>query len=247
MMQDSAVLSEIDFYPNISKESSDFFQTDKDLENEVRIQQKQQKFKNAGNPVKTPSKILYIEPIVDVFTGKHLDFVYVAESGFIARKIELSSGKSIEVFKGHTGPVTCVRVIYSSNGSVEFIVTSSWDKMAIKWDVNTLEPVVKFSGHSDFVKSLVCFERNLFTASSDRSIRYWDLKTGETTAILKGHTRAVEDLVVDYDSCHLYSSSSDTTIRKWDISSKTCIGEFKGHETSVYGLHFSDGALWSGI
>ncbi|KAF8983673.1 hypothetical protein BGZ46_009814 [Entomortierella lignicola] len=137
---------------------------------------------------------------------------FLAESGHVARKINLETGKSIKLFHGHTGPVTRVAVYLNHLGQ-ERLITGSWDKTIRVWDTETKECLGTLKGHTDFVKALavrtVFDESNndnkkrvrheLFSASSDGTILHWDLETfqpfqGGAGGPWKGHVRGINDL-----------------------------------------------------
>ncbi|KAJ3067085.1 hypothetical protein HK102_007501, partial [Quaeritorhiza haematococci] len=162
------------------------------------------------------------------------------------------TGKVLKIFKGHTGPVTSVAVVYgSSTGKEEFLITGSWDKTAKKWDIETKECVQTFTGHTDFVKCLLVYKSFLFTGSSDKTIRQWDLSTGKELQVFKGHTRGIECLILhpygdeSNPGRFIISASSDTTIKMWDTVTGQATRTFAGHQTSVYGLLLVEGSLWS--
>lgn len=222
-------------YPNISSNKQDFFQTDSQLESSKNRSIKSTRFSKAGNPFMIPSKILSLTKSYD---NCH---VYSSESGFISRKMRLTDGKTLVVYRGHNGPVTETVVGYNNDLVEEFVVTSSWDKTLIKWNPDGKMSII-FKGHTDFVKCCLLFDNFVISASSDKTIKKWTLD-GTEIASLKGHSRGVEKIVVDYN--FLFSCSSDTLIRKWDLNTNTCLMEFKGHLTSVLNLCILDGAIWS--
>ncbi|KAI8807058.1 WD40-repeat-containing domain protein [Cladochytrium replicatum] len=245
--------------PNVSDNAGDFFQSDADIAIVARREQKARESKDAGSPFVLPSKILDMA-VVPPRSPNDDHFAYVAESGHVARKLNLTKKTKLQSFMGHKGPVTSVIVICDSNGLDTFIVTGSWDKTAKKWDAKTQGCLVTFSGHGDFVKALALTSNPklssspdapssfLLTGSADSTIRQWNPETGACIRVLKGHSRSVESLVVDsstLDRPILYSSSSDTAIRKWDAVTGELLAVLEGHLTSVYRLLLADGQLWS--
>ncbi|GJJ69596.1 hypothetical protein EMPS_01943 [Entomortierella parvispora] len=149
--------------------------------------------------------------------------MFLAESGHVARKINLETGKTMRLFHGHTGPVTRVAVYYTQSGE-ERLVTGSWDKTIKIWDTHTKECLATLKGHTDFVKAIVVRalivkktddsgkeiqvrQHELFSASYDGTILHWDLETftpyqGGKGGPWKGHVRGINDLclTVEEDS-----------------------------------------------
>ncbi len=83
------MISDNQYAPNIGKEAHDFFQSDRDLELQEKRQLKQESIgKTAGDPKSIASKVLGFE-----FGGVlNEETVYVAESGHVARKLNIKVG-----------------------------------------------------------------------------------------------------------------------------------------------------------
>ncbi|KAJ1563604.1 hypothetical protein HK405_001439, partial [Cladochytrium tenue] len=174
------------------------------------------------------------------------------------------SGRTSHVYRGHTGPVTAVEIVYATardagegeDPVVEGLFTASWDKTIRRWDVQSRACVQVLTGHTDFVKCLLLSGPTLYSGSSDRSIRAWDAASGRTaaTATWAGeHTRGIEALAavvaagappaapggdgdgVDHDGWALLSASSDGSVRRWDQRGR-CRAVWSAHLTSVYAV-----------
>lgn len=157
--------------------------------------------------------------------------------------------------------MTCVAVGGPGN---QTIFAGSWDKDIWTWDVASKKPGRKLSGHSDFVKAIICTKIGgkdiLISGGADKKIMVWDVATGARLHVLQDQTismMAIQDLVIDpvqsgADEIVVVSASSDPHIRRWRIrldSSEQIIESSPDepgaprhaileHETTVYKLLF---------
>lgn len=121
------------------------FQTDKDLKDAARRSKKITATQSLGRPLSLSSKVLRV-----LVEG---DTAWTAESGWQARSIDLKvsnvyitrytraynqTGGTKRLFRGHTGPVTCVAIFPGPAGSLLF--TGSWDKTIKVWDTTVSVP-----------------------------------------------------------------------------------------------------------
>ncbi|TPX30486.1 hypothetical protein SmJEL517_g05948 [Synchytrium microbalum] len=241
---------DIDLTPHVSTDAGNFFQSDRDIAKQEARDLKKSIHANSGLPISIPSKVLDLQ---FAGTGSDADlsanklYAYVAESGHVARKYNLMTGKWSKAFKGHTGPVTTVAIALNAAGQEEVVVTGSWDKGIRKWNALTGECLLKMTAHTDFVKKVVIHKNLLFSASVDTTIRIWDLQTGRLIRTLKEHTRGVEDILLFEDGKRLASASSDGSIKIWDVQSGQVLVTLTGHLTSVYrlGMNEEGDQLWS--
>ncbi|KAJ3207877.1 hypothetical protein HDU67_007179 [Dinochytrium kinnereticum] len=243
--------------PNTSNDANDFFQSDLDLQNQQRRLARKDRYGAAGDPIVVSSKVLaLLIPDASEDDGEAGEedgglVAYVGESGHVARRLDLLSGKSKGLYKGHTGPVTCLAVMSGRNATgekEEYLFTGSWDKTIRKWNAKTRDSLMTFTGHSDFIKCLKIHTQILLSGSSDATLRSWDTSTGKTLSVCKGiHKRAVESITIDPDQGHVYSGSSDTTVRRWSLRGEKVEGgeTVATHLTSVYGVTVCDEDLWS--
>ncbi|KAI8142240.1 WD40-repeat-containing domain protein, partial [Fennellomyces sp. T-0311] len=234
---------------NVASEAGNFFQTDAELKKQ---KEKEAKYNyTEGDCMQLSTKALAL-----LVTGKH---AFVGESGFNAKRINLEvfppsffettriryspfclqSKKVAKLYKGHTGPVTCVALSHNK----KILWTGSWDKTIKKWDAKTGECLATLQGHSDFVKALLVVGEYIYSGSSDSTIRQWNMETLECKATLKKHSRAIESLAAD--AKYLYAASSDRLISKWDRETNECVAIFDEHDTSVYCIRVWDDEMWS--
>ncbi|KAI0552700.1 WD40-repeat-containing domain protein [Xylaria curta] len=231
-----------------------FFQTDAE---QALTERRAAKASNKnGNPVVLKSKLLAAVP--DPSSSSAL---LIAESTGSVRRVDVDSGEAKHVFKGPSAPVTCVAVGGPGNHTV---FAGSWDKDIWSWDLQTKAPGRKYSGHTDFVKAVVCAKIGskdyVISGGADKKIIVWDIESGSRIHTIQDQTvsmMAIQALVIDPlestpEAIVLVSASSDPHIRRWRITTgsveqlqETSSHEPNSvrptileHETTVYKLFF---------
>ncbi|KAJ2991644.1 hypothetical protein NUW58_g2445 [Xylaria curta] len=220
-----------------------------------------------GNPIELKSKLLAAIPDPSA-PGSLL----IAESTGSVRRVDVDAGETKHVFRGPSAPVTCVAAGGPGNNTV---FAGSWDKDIWSWDLLTRTPGRKYSGHTDFVKAIVCAKIDsknyLISGGADKKIIVWDVETGSRIHTIQDQTvsmMAIQSLAIDPldstpEAVVLVSGSSDPHIRRWRITSsafeqikETSPSEPNSvrhsileHETTVYKLFFDteseDVDLWT--
>ncbi|GFP56493.1 hypothetical protein ACSS6W_006786 [Trichoderma asperelloides] len=243
-----------------------FFQTD--ASNAERERKALKASNKNGDPIVMKSKILAAVP--DPFSPSTA--IFIAESAGFARRIDLTSGTTKATYRGPKAPVTCVAVGGSGNKTV---FAGSWDKDIWSWDVETGQPGRKYSGHSDFLKVVVCTRISgkeiLISGGADKKILVWDIETGKrlhtlqdpTTTMLAVQHIAIDPVLSTPEAVVIASASSDPHIRRWKITIdgvEQLAEAFHGspeverltiaeHDTSVYKLVYDlesdEGDLWT--
>lgn len=158
--------------------------------------------------------------------------------------------------QGHTEGV--LSITFSKDG--RRLLTSSYDKTARLWDLESGHQLRRFWGHNWWVwdASFSSDERRIVTASQDGTAVIWSVETGEKGAPFTGHQGPVYSahFSPDEKSSHVVSSGYDRRILLWkpeDIVpydfSKIVSGQkieppsyvaFDGHQESVQSAQFSD-------
>ncbi|RYP68839.1 hypothetical protein DL771_006457 [Monosporascus sp. 5C6A] len=220
-----------------------------------------------GNPIALKSKLL--AAIRDPSSPSAL---LIAESTGSVRRVNVDTGDSKEIYRGPSAPVTCVAVGGQGN---RWVFAGSWDKDIWSWDRSSKAPGRKYSGHTDFVKAVVCARISgkdcLISGGADKKIIVWEAETGSRLHTIQDQTvsmMAVQHLTIDPvlsgpDAVILVSASSDPHIRRWRVRldgfeqmQEASPGEpgavrptILEHDTTVYRLVFDaegeDMDLWT--
>ncbi|KAM0248225.1 hypothetical protein ACHAP5_003607 [Fusarium lateritium] len=243
-----------------------FFETDA-----VHVQ-RERKAAKAGNkngdPIVMKSKILAAVPD----PASPLTSVFIAESAGAVRRVNLETSETKTTYRGPTAPVTCVATGTQGNKTV---FAGSWDKDIWSWDIETAKPGRKFSGHTDFVKTILCAtvsgKQILISGGADKKMFVWDVESGKrlhtlqdpTTTMLAVQHLAIDPVLSNATTVVFASASSDPHIRRWKITldSYEQLPEsfsdrpdaerltIQEHETSIYRLVYDqtseDADMWT--
>ncbi|KAK2592937.1 hypothetical protein QQS21_009344 [Conoideocrella luteorostrata] len=215
-----------------------------------------------GDPVEMKSKILAAIP----------DPISPHTSVFIAESAGYSSEPKATTYRGPKAPVTCLAL---GGVNSKTIFAGSWDKDIWSWDVASAQLGKKYSGHSDFVKSVLCarlgIKHVLISGGADKKIIVWDIETGHrlhsiqdpTTTMLTVQHLALDPTLSTAEEIVFVSASSDPHIRRWKATLdyyEQIVESFhdrpdaerltiEEHDTSVYKLVFDvdgeDVDLWT--
>ncbi|WVQ93618.1 hypothetical protein IAU59_000694 [Kwoniella sp. CBS 9459] len=243
-----------------SSDPGHLFQTTSQLNQAADREKKFKAAEKIGEPINVSSKVLDL-----VVRGQE---GWTAESGFQARRLDLRTGKTIKLYKGHQGPVTSVVLhdVKDNDGSKRLVLfTGSWDKSIKIWDAQSGDLLHTLQGHTDFIKSLTVLPLSpplLLSTSSDRTIRIWDISdlqaTPRSIQTLKDHTRPVECSVYRLNvdpsgqptgGISVWTGDSLGAIKRWEVDASGRKLVFKedvnGHETSVAQIAVTDEGVWS--
>ncbi|KAL4727685.1 hypothetical protein ACLX1H_004370 [Fusarium chlamydosporum] len=249
-----------------SADRDHFFETDAV---QAQRQRKAAKADNKnGEPIFMKSKILAVVPD----PASPLTSVFIAESAGAVRRINLETSEPTTTYRGPKAPVTCLATGGQENQTV---FAGSWDKDIWSWDIETGKPGRKFSGHSDFVKTVVCAtisgKHILISGGADKKMFVWDIESGKrlhtlqdpTTTMLAVQHIAIDPILSNATKVVFASASSDPHIRRWKITldSYEQLPEsfsdrpdaerltIQEHETSIYRLFYDQSSedvdLWT--
>ncbi|GAA5961347.1 hypothetical protein JCM21900_004491 [Sporobolomyces salmonicolor] len=166
---------------SFTTDTGNLFQSDAQHQKAAVRAARAEALESVGNPIKLSTKPLSVVIRQPQTKGKRAEPEgWVAESGFVVRRVGLDSGKTKQLYKGHCGPVTSLDFYRPTTGtqfSRDLLISGSWDKTFRVWDVQTKTHLSTTIAHNDFVKALVVIPslKVLVTGSSDKDLRVWDL------------------------------------------------------------------------
>ncbi|KAL4250418.1 WD40-repeat-containing domain superfamily protein [Abortiporus biennis] len=243
-------------------EKASFLRAEAELILQEERKVKAKKIKDLGSPIKLAGIALSIQ-----VRG---NYAWVAENTAVARKIDLETGKTVQIFRGHTAPVTSLAFIdkVAGSGDGNILITGSWDKNINVWDVVEKRLISSTPAHSDFVKVLLTIPslNLLISGSSDKIVRFWDLSSynnGQplpSMGSISSHTRPVESLdarVISPTEAVLYTADTMGVMKAWNLAKEEASGssparwkvtldeEFKHHRTGINEIVHGNGQLWT--
>ncbi|TFK25076.1 WD40 repeat-like protein [Coprinopsis marcescibilis] len=210
--------------------------------------------KDIGEPIELPGKALAIE-----VQGNS---AWIAENTTVVKKLDLESGKVLQIYKGHTAPVTCIAFY---NPDRKLLISGSWDKTIRVWDTKTKVLLSTTpDAHSDFVKTVVVLPslNLLLSGGSDKIVRFWDLtdvtKPLQNAGSISSHTRPVECIAgyaISDTSAVIYTADTMGVIRVWNLQKEpettpplwraTARGELNHHRTRINELLVGKDLVWT--
>ncbi|KAF9532348.1 WD40-repeat-containing domain protein [Crepidotus variabilis] len=242
-------------------ESENFLVSEAQLNLGQARKEKAQRLKGVGEPIELLGKPLSI----DIHDG----IAWIAENTTVVRKLDLETGKTLKVLKGHTGPVASLAFCPKQPGDKkrEIIITGSWDRSIKVWNLATQQLISTTpNAHLDFVKSLHVFPKLglLVSGGSDKIIRFWDISNPESREPLRNmgfissHTRPVECLdghSTSDDTASLYTGDTMGVIKAWQLNKEkdstpprwtaTLKHTYDHHRTRINELRYGNGYLWT--
>ena len=129
---------------------------------------------------------------------------------------ELSSGKCLRTFEGHTDYVSSVAL--SVDG--RWALSGSRDNTLCLWELSSGK-CLKTLGGGTAVSSVALSADGRWALSGgcegDNTLRLWELSSGKCLKTFEGHTSDVLSVTLSADGRWALSGSSDNTLRLWQL------------------------------
>ncbi len=158
------------------------------------------------------------------------------------RLYDFASGELKTLLRGHSD--TIKGLAFSHDGKQ--LISASWDKSAIVWDVETQELLHRLSGHTGAVMAAAFTPDGLraVTASLDKTLRLWNVADGALIEEMTGHADRVQGLAVSPKDGSIASGDVSGEIRLWDGGTGAFIKVLAKQKAEAASLTFSpDGRL----
>lgn len=122
----------------------------------------------------------------------------------------------IGVFTGFTSGV--IGCCYDQ--SEQCLFAGSLDRTAKLWDLKTSKMLVSFTGHIDYINSVVTANSSKrgYTGSSDRTVKEWDFDTKKLIKTFSSNS-AVWSTCISGNDNYLFSGHADGSIKVWSANS----------------------------
>ncbi|KIY65208.1 WD40 repeat-like protein [Cylindrobasidium torrendii FP15055 ss-10] len=217
--------------------------------------EKAERTKDIGDPIQLPGKALDV----------HLlgNDAWIAENTTVIRRLNLESGKTLQIYRGHTGPVTSI-AFFEDDGT-KMLLSGSWDQTIKIWNRETKDIISSTDAHNDFVKTLLVLPelRLLISGSSDKIVRFWDISGASSghqlapAGSISSHTRPVECLcahAISPTSAEICTGDTMGVIKVWSLTKDASIPvrwratlkyELNHHRTRINDMHFGRDELWT--
>ncbi len=158
-------------------------------------------------------------------------FILSGSSDHTIKCWQLTTGKEIHTFTGHTNLVTSLALAPNAR----FLFSGSFDNTIKCWDVLTAQEVRTFKGHLSVVTSVTLSPNGqyLLSGSWDKTVKCWELETGQEVRTFKGHSKGVTAVAISPDGRFMFSGSEDNTVKCWNMDTGQEIRTLQGHNWKV--------------
>lgn len=143
-----------------------------------------------------------------------------ADNRTVLRLWDTATGRQTLKMPGNKNKEGLSHLVFTADGRQIVVARGRNEGIIGLWDLTTSREIRTFSGHSQFITSVVLSADGKRMASGDwgGTIKLWDIRTGGEIKTLKGHTDEVKSLAFSADGKNILSAGQDGTTRLWDIT-----------------------------
>jgi len=158
----------------------------------------------------------------------------------IAIMIDISTGKIVQEFKGHSKKVFS----FDFNSDGKMLATAGGDRFIKLWNTETGEEIQTIYGHKSLVFDVKFSsdDKYLISGSWDGTLRIWEVSTGkEIQYIDLGN---ISPYVVSFTPNDLYAVSGDLNkdLKFWEVDAGKVFRDIVGHTNIISSIDFSPDA-----
>ncbi len=149
---------------------------------------------------------------------------------------DLTTGKSLRRFEGHTAPVTAVA--FSPDGKTA--LSGSSDKSLILWGLASGAEIQQFEGHTSAVNSVALSAdgKTALSGSADASLILWEASTGRLIHLILADS-ITHAVALSPDGQRALSGSPNGRLTLWDVATGQAVRDLIGHTGPVTSVSFS--------
>lgn len=125
----------------------------------------------------------------------------------------------LQEFNGHSSVVVAADWVSSASDSPSQIITASWDRTCILWDVETKTPIQTLTGHDSELTHCSAHQshRLVVTSSRDSTFRLCDFRSEiPAVSVFQGHSESVTSTIFTKDD-KVISGSDDKSVKIWEL------------------------------
>lgn len=162
-----------------------------------------------------------ISPSMQMATSGGLDNLITV---FSLNTPEGAPAQIVRELTGHNGYISCLDYVDETR-----MLSASGDKTLGLWDMERMDRIGTFIGHTNDVNSIMCSkaDKNLvISVSSDYTCRAWDIRTSKCTQVFEGHEQDVNGVDIFPNGKVFATSSDDTSCRLWDLRADQAVAAY---------------------
>ncbi|NWW53335.1 CFA52 protein, partial [Pedionomus torquatus] len=139
--------------------------------------------------------------------------------------------KLVEVLKGHTSAVSCIKI----KDNDQECVTTSLDRTCIVWDIVRFVRKTMFLANTLF--RCVCYHPEVYqiiTSGSDRKVAYWEVLDGSLLREVEGSVSGtINGMDITSDGAHFVTGGDDRLVKLWDYKEGAVTHIGVGHSGNI--------------